>query len=223
MKLRSIRPFAAILLLAALVFSCGKTKVIPRGKFIDIYVDMFVADQWIRDNPDVKRKTDTLKVYEGIFNRYGYTTEDYAKTVRHYMREPDKFVKVMKKVVKRLDAREKETKALIAKLEKMDKFHIKSSPVADSLLRRFSADSFYVGRPDVIVNRYFDIILGSFDRDTVYSGVEMIVAADSVLVDTLVVDTLAVLPSGDSLPLKADLEPVLREPLLMDPDNNGWK
>jgi|GEM_PF-1057362 len=170
MKLRSIRPFAAILLLAALVFSCGKTKVIPRGKFIDIYVDMFVADQWIRDNPDVKRKTDTLKVYEGIFNRYGYTTEDYAKTVRHYMREPDKFVKVMKKVVKRLDAREKETKALIAKLEKMDKFHIKSSPVADSLLRRFSADSFYVGRPDVVVNRYFDIILGSFDRDTVYSG-----------------------------------------------------
>jgi len=139
------------------------------------------------------------------------------------MREPDKFVKVMKKVVKRLDAREKETKALIAKLEKMDKFHIKSSPVADSLLRRFSADSFYVGRPDVVVNRYFDIILGSFDRDTVYSGVEMIVAADSVLVDTLVVDTLAVLPSGDSLPLKADLEPVLREPLLMDPDNNGWK
>ena len=134
------------------------------------------------------------------------------------MREPDKFVKVMKKVVKRLDAREKETKALIAKLEKMDKFHIKSSPVADSLLRRFSADSFYVGRPDVVVNRYFDIILGSFDRDTVYSGVEMIVAADSVLVDTL-----AVLPSGDSLPLKADLEPVLREPLLMDPDNNGWK
>ncbi len=218
MNSRSIRPLAAVLLVALLVFSCGKTKVIPRGKFIDIYVDMFVADQWIRDNPDVKRKTDTLKVYEGIFNRYGYTTEDYAKTVRHYMREPDKFVKVMKKVVKRLDAREKETKALIAKLEKMDKFHIKSSPVADSLLRRFSADSFYVGRPDVVVNRYFDIILGSFDRDTVYSGVEMIVAADSVLVDTL-----AVLPSGDSLPLKADLEPVLREPLLMDPDNNGWK
>lgn len=209
MKLRSIRPFAAILLLAALVFSCGKTKVIPRGKFIDIYVDMFVADQWIRDNPDVKRKTDTLKVYEGIFNRYGYTTEDYAKTVRHYMREPDKFVKVMKKVVKRLDAREKETKALIAKLEKMDKFHIKSSPVADSLLRRFSADSFYVGRPDVIVNRYYDIIFSSFDLDTLDTRDTLDIR------DTLALDTLAA-PTGDTLLTGRPQRPLLREPIPMD-------
>ena len=233
----AIRPLAALLLVAALVFSCGKAKVIPRGKFVDIYVDMFVADQWIRENPDVKRTVDTLKVYEGIFNRYGYTAEDYEKTVRRYMREPDKFVKVMKKVVKRLDAREKGMKALIAKLEKLDKLHVKSAPVADSLLRRFSADSFYVGRPDVVVNRYFDIILGTFGRDTVYSGVEMTVASDTLAADTLAVDSLAVdslaadFPAVDTLPAlvldSPDLHkierPSLRGNPLMDPDNNGWK
>jgi len=233
-------PQLAVLLVAVLVFSCGKARVIPRGKFIDIYVDMFVADQWIRENPAVKRTTDTLKVYEGIFDRYGYTSEDYAKTVRHYMREPDKYVKVMKKVVKRLDAKEKEMKDLIAKIERLDKLHVRSAPVADSLLRRFSADSFYVGRPDVMVNRYFDIILGTFDRDTVYAGPEMIVASDSVVTDSLAVDTLATAvrdtlpklerPTLKNLPeekvlkkRKNDLEKNLREPLMMDPDNNGWK
>ena len=94
-------------LLALTVLSCGKARVIPRGKLVDIYAEMFLTDQWLRDNQDVKKTADTLLVYEPIFNRYGYTTDDYLKTVEHYMREPDKYAKILKNTAKKLEKKEK--------------------------------------------------------------------------------------------------------------------
>ncbi len=180
-------------LLALTVLSCGKARVIPRGKLVDIYAEMFLTDQWLRDNQDVKKTADTLLVYEPIFNRYGYTTDDYLKTVEHYMREPDKYAKILKNTAKKLEKKEKEIQKTIDAIERASRLHLSPIHASDTLLRRFKPDSFYLGRPSVRANRYFEIILSDQDRDTLFDGPRLILKADSAAVDSVAVDSLNVL------------------------------
>ena len=95
----------ALLVLAA---SCKGPRTIPRDKLSDIFHDMFLQDQQIRNDPSIRKIADTSLVYEGIFREYGYTTDDYIYTVGKYIREPDKFAKVFAKTADRLDKEAKE-------------------------------------------------------------------------------------------------------------------
>ena len=104
MKLRLYMAVA----LAVLAVSCKGPRTIPRDDLSDIYHDMFLQDQQIRNTPNLKKLADTSLVYEGIFNAYGYTTDDYVHTVGKYIREPDKFAKVFAKTAERLDKEAKE-------------------------------------------------------------------------------------------------------------------
>lgn len=189
-----IRPghILAFLLLALAILSCGRARVISRGKLVDIYAEMFLTDQWLRDNPDIKKTADTLLVYEPIFNRYGYTTDDYLKTMEHYMREPDKYAKILKNTAKKLEKHEKEVQKAIDAIERVNKLHLSPVNASDTLLRRFKSDSFYLGRPSVRANRYFEIIFSDLNRDTLFDGPRLILKADSVARDSTAVDSLDV-------------------------------
>lgn len=189
-----LRPshIVAFVLLALTVLSCGKARVISRGKLEDIYVEMFLRDQWLRDNPEIKRTADTLLVYEPIFNRYGYTTDDYLKTVEHYMREPDKYAKILRKSAKKLEKKEKELQKAIDAIERASRLRLSPISSSDTLLRRFKPDSFYLGRPSIRANRYFEIILSDQDRDTLFDGPRLILKADTFAADSVAVDSLDV-------------------------------
>ena len=101
--MKAFRHIAVVLLAALLLCSCsGKPKIIPRSTLADIYADMFFADQWLADNPKEKSRVDTMLFYDPIFRRYGYTFEDYDASVRHYLKDPEKFSKIFKTASERL-------------------------------------------------------------------------------------------------------------------------
>ena len=81
------------------ICSCSEGgKVIPRSKMAKIYADMFIVDAWITAAPYESRKlADSTRVYEPIFNDYGYTTEDYRASVSYYLQDPDRFSRILKK------------------------------------------------------------------------------------------------------------------------------
>jgi hypothetical protein len=85
--------------------SCGGPRVIPRGKMAEIYADMLIADQWVLDNPGTRSKADTSLVYEPIFNSYGYTTEDYRASVGYYMKDPERYAKILRSTTDILDGK----------------------------------------------------------------------------------------------------------------------
>ncbi|MCQ2183424.1 MAG: DUF4296 domain-containing protein [Bacteroidales bacterium] len=88
----------------AVLQGCGKrASVIPPKVMSDIYFDMFVTDQWLRDHYDIKGKADSMLVYEPIFNKYGYTTADYDNSVTYYLERPEKYLKIAEKTVARFD------------------------------------------------------------------------------------------------------------------------
>lgn len=101
-----LRIAVLVLALAAMV-SCGKGRIIPAGTMADIYADMFIYDQWLRDHTAERKAADTLLFYEPIFKRYGYTFKDYDATVSKYLKDPERFAKVFRQAGEQLKERKK--------------------------------------------------------------------------------------------------------------------
>jgi hypothetical protein len=94
--------FWHIALVFLAVASCTGPRTIPRDKLGDIFHDMFLQDQQIKNDFSLKRIADTSLVYQGIFKEYGYDTDDYLYTINKYIKDPEKLSKVFEKVAERL-------------------------------------------------------------------------------------------------------------------------
>lgn len=101
MRFRAVHIVLAILALTLWV-SCKGPRRIPRGKMVDIYGEMFMQDQTLRQHQDLRKKADTMLVYEGIFRKYGYNTDDYLYSVEYYLRDPDRMGKIMDDVAENM-------------------------------------------------------------------------------------------------------------------------
>lgn len=111
--------FSAVV--AVIVFSsaaCGrKGKVIPRGKMAEIYAMMFVVDERISSDANTRRMADTLLVYEPVFEKFGYTADDYRRSMAYYIKDPDRYARILKESVVILEDRLQELKAERVRLE----------------------------------------------------------------------------------------------------------
>jgi len=75
----------------------------------DIYYDIFTTDSYIKqDNMALKKITDSVKVYEPIFEKYGYSSNDYISTINYYLKQPIKLAKILRKTKEKLLSRKKE-------------------------------------------------------------------------------------------------------------------
>lgn len=98
-----------LITLAALssLAGCGPREavVIPPKMMSQVYSDMFVMDRWIKETPSVKPEADTTLVYEAIFRKYGYTTEDYNRSIDYYLDNPEKHIKIIQATIDMLKAK----------------------------------------------------------------------------------------------------------------------
>lgn len=193
--------------------ACGhKAKVISEDKFVKIYMDMFIADQWLEANYTEKKAADTLLFYDPIFEKYGYDREDYFKTVDYYLRDPQKYLKVMKKVQSGLTER---VKGVEKELEIYSQNQ--ANKAVDKGVVRFSEEISKLQFNDTIFlqkNEKGIYSIMPIEFDTVFKGPAIIVKEqiDTTVTDSLAVDSLAI----DSLPKKIDsakVEPIKVAPL----------
>ncbi|MBQ9462477.1 MAG: DUF4296 domain-containing protein [Bacteroidales bacterium] len=94
----------AVLLLVLLGSCSGRPRIIPGDTLASIYADMFLADQWLSDHSSESKKADTSLFYDPIFSRYGYTFEDYDASVKHYLKDPERYSKIFKKASEKLSS-----------------------------------------------------------------------------------------------------------------------
>lgn len=85
--------------------SCKEEGVIDENSMAKIYAEMLLTDQWINSTPGMRLIADTSLVYEPILKKYGYTSEDYRKSVEHYLNDPDTYADIMKMTVRILDGK----------------------------------------------------------------------------------------------------------------------
>ena len=188
-----IRLFIVIALLVVAA-SCRGPRTIPRDDLADIFHDMFLQDQQIRNVPSLKKLADTSLVYEGIFREYGYTSEDYVYTVGKYIREPDKFAKVFDKTAERLSREAKEIgkevafENWVASMMRIYKQKIDTTRLPRVPLGAVDTAYFRLVGPEVKFFPPPDTL--AYDMDTIV----LRAPGDTVAVDSLVVmaDSLAV-------------------------------
>ena len=84
-----------LLLLALLAVSCGGPRKIPRDDMVDIVVDMLIQDQQLKQDPKLRVQNDSTLVYEGIFQAYGYDTDDFRYSLYYYLEDPSRMEKIM--------------------------------------------------------------------------------------------------------------------------------
>lgn len=106
--------------------SSGKGRVIPENRMVDLYVDMFVSDAWLKDNKDAKARADTTLFFDPIFKRHGYTFDDYEKSIQFYSGDMETFSKILDSAARILSARS-------AELEKKDAAILRARHLEDSL------------------------------------------------------------------------------------------
>ena len=195
-----------IVLVLLLAVACRGPRVIPKDTMTDIYTDMFLADQMVRDADIPRAQMDTMLLYEAVFEKYGYDTEDYLYSLRYYLKDPERFGKVFENVAKRLEGEVEALKKIVELRNRIASKRDADYPLVDSLLSPFSKESVFVG-------------LARVERDTSRYPAWFRLAA--VHEDTLMVsvDSLAALRGRDSLSKEkpspeADLAEPVRKPEL---------
>lgn len=120
---RALSYIAASMLTLAAFISCGREEnVIPKEELSEIYAEMFLMDQWIFSHPESRRSADTSYVYEPIFSKYGYTSDDYRASMDYYLRDPDKYARILRETSVILETRLKELrheKELLTSLDRL--------------------------------------------------------------------------------------------------------
>ena len=160
-----------IVLLFVLAAACGP-RVIPRDDMADIMRDILLQDQQVKQDYSLRKQADTSLVYEAVFEKYGYTTDDYLRSVEHYLSDPSRMEKIMASVA---DGLEKESKVLEKEISqdewRASLLRIYNRPVdttrrprprvrpVDTLRIRFSGDSAWLYRVDSISMHDLDTIL----------------------------------------------------------------
>ena len=201
-----MKRFLHIVLVLLLAVACRGPRVIPKDTMTDIYTDMFLADQMVRDADIPRAQMDTMLLYEAVFEKYGYDTEDYLYSLRYYLKDPERFGKVFENVAKRLEGEVEALKKIVELRNRLASKRDADYPLVDSLLSPFSKESVFVG-------------LARVERDTSRYPAWFRLAA--VHEDTLMVsvDSLAALRGRDSLSKEkpspeADLAEPVRKPEL---------
>lgn len=192
------RHIVILVLAALLALSCRGPKKIPKEDMEEIFYLMFMQDQRIKLDRNIRNLADTSQVYSGILSSYGYNTDDYLFSLRYYLEEPEKMEDVMKGVTERI---EKELKVVNKELE-IERWRAKMMAIYGKKI-----DTAKRPQPPV---RPVDTLKIRFDGDSAYmhSVIDSLklIPRDSLIFlrDTLVVakDTTEV---GDTLPVKDSL------------------
>lgn len=179
--------FIALIFLSIMASCARKARVIPRSKLEKIYMEMLLVDQWIGLEWSNTRVADTSVVYEQIFEKYGYTSNDYRKSVSYYMEDPDRFAKIFENISNALT-----TKANI--IDKEQKDREKADSIRNVIISRNFRRAEIFFYKDVL--SYKDSILFYFDSigivrskpvesDSLFMGPELVIKErrDSILLE----------------------------------------
>ncbi len=103
MKKRVI--YVVLVAIMLVVAGCRKKSIIPDDVLAEIFHDAFVTNAYIGEE---RVNLDSLQVYEAIFTRYGYTTQDVVYTVGNFSRRKSaRLGTVVEMAISRLESESK--------------------------------------------------------------------------------------------------------------------
>ncbi len=134
---KSLLAAASCLLLSILLAgSCSRHKIIPDGELAQIFHDAFLTNAYLNAE---HVSSDSLRLYEPIFARYGYTTEDVYNTIGNFSkRKSARLGDVVERAIDMLEEEGKVYDREVAILDTIDHVAQRTftrAVVSDSLIR----------------------------------------------------------------------------------------
>ncbi|MCM1151300.1 MAG: DUF4296 domain-containing protein [Alistipes sp.] len=162
--------FCALLTLCGA--ACAHHKIIPDEKLALIFHDAFLANAYVGNRSPIG---DSLNLYEPIFARYGYTTEDVHYTIGNFSkRKSARLGDVVERAIALLEAEGKYYNREVAALDTIDNVALRTARRTlrtDSLIRiRTVADT-------ALTDFVFDVAPGEY-------GVQLKYLVDSLDLNT---------------------------------------
>lgn len=123
----------SIVLLIALfsLFSCSPRGVVDAEIFPSLLADLYLTDKAITVDFNRVQRADTMLLYEPVFNKYGYTTDEFIKTIDFYLARPAKLKSFFTKAKDILEKRRIDAEQIIA-AEELKKEILKKIMIAVS-------------------------------------------------------------------------------------------
>lgn len=90
-------------LLVAVQGCSRRARIIPEEDFINLMMEMFIADQWLREHGDARDQADTTLFFEPIFQKYGYSFKDYDASLYHYTGKINRFSEMVYEAVGKME------------------------------------------------------------------------------------------------------------------------
>lgn len=154
--------------MALLMVACNTARVIPDKELSSIFRDAMLVNAYLAIHSDVK--VDSMKIYEPIFERYGYTAEDVQYTIHNFsQRKSANLSNVAEYMTLLLDREATELNREVAKLDTIDRVaerrfrrtilsqsDIKVRTAADSTRLRFVVEPLPVGMYHINVTYTLD-------------------------------------------------------------------
>lgn len=163
---------AIIAILSLIVVACSGPKVIPDNILVKIFHDAFVANAYIAE-ADIT--SDSLYIYEPIFQRYGYTMRDLQHTLTTINeRKSSRISDIMQNVSRKLEMEYKAEQRKIVVLDTIDNFAKRTytrTIYSDTLIR---ADEFRdttklrIRLKDLVAGEYtvsFEYLIDTLDEN----------------------------------------------------------
>ncbi|PKP00266.1 MAG: hypothetical protein CVU13_01800 [Bacteroidetes bacterium HGW-Bacteroidetes-8] len=107
------------------VLSCSR-EYIPQKRMPEIIAQLYKVDRYINTDYKLVLRADTIKIYESIFNHYGYTSQDFINTLDYYLSRP---VKLKSFYAQAKIILEKEEEAVIEIIRKRERADSISAPI----------------------------------------------------------------------------------------------
>lgn len=176
---------AALLLLGLMAGACVRHKIISDEELAHIFHDAFLTNAYVSTE---RLSLDSLNIYEPIFARYGYTTEDVQYTIGNFSkRKSARLGDVVEEAIRMLEEEGLRYEHEVAVLDTIDNVARRTftrTVLADSLVRvrslRDSArlhirlDSLLPGEYNLAVNYLVD----SLDRNPGLRGSAWLIRTD---------------------------------------------
>ncbi len=122
-KNRSLSQFVVVLIALLAIVGCNKRQTLTDDELAQIFHDAFLANAYATD---AKIKLDSLKLYEPIFQRYGYSTEDVQYTIGSFStRKSARLSDVVEDAIRMLEREGKLLDAEVAVLDTINNIAIR--------------------------------------------------------------------------------------------------
>ena len=96
---------AMVLSLYSLAVSCGKSDApVPAETMEQLMYEMYVVDEYLYSNGEIRAQSDSDYVYLPILEKYGFSVDDFHDALDYYLRHVEEFKEISSSVTGRLKA-----------------------------------------------------------------------------------------------------------------------